>query len=108
MRRTRSNAVVLGLILLLLLAMLGLAGCVPGPNELEGQPNEDGVVAGFLRGLWNGVIAPFIFVWSLFNDDVHMYEVHNNGNWYNFGFLLGLSIILGGGAGGGAGATRRR
>ena len=34
-----------------------------------------------------------------------MYEAHDNGGWYNFGFLLGASIILGGGAGG---ASRRR
>jgi len=31
--------------------------------------------------------------------------VHNNGGWYNFGFILGLSIILGGGA---RGTARRR
>jgi hypothetical protein len=34
-----------------------------------------------------------------------MYEVHNNGGWYNLGFLLGLIIIFGGSGGG---AARRR
>jgi hypothetical protein len=31
--------------------------------------------------------------------------VHNNGGWYNFGFLLGVMVLLGGG---GSGAARRR
>jgi hypothetical protein len=34
----------------------------------------------------------------LFNDHVNLYEVHNNGNWYNFGFVFGLSIVFGGGS----------
>ena len=34
-----------------------------------------------------------------------MYEVHNNGGWYNLGFLQGLIIIFGGSGGG---AARRR
>jgi hypothetical protein len=42
----------------------------------------------------------------LFSDNVSMYEVHNNGNWYNFGFLLGVGTVWGGG-GGGAAARRR-
>jgi hypothetical protein len=37
-----------------------------------------------------------------------MYEVHNTGNWYNFGFLLGMMIILGGGSGGAAARRNRR
>ena len=34
-----------------------------------------------------------------------MYEVHNTGAWYNLGFLLGMSIVFGGG---GASARRSR
>jgi hypothetical protein len=45
------------------------------------------------------------FIVSLFSDVAHVYEVHNNGGWYNFGFLLGVSIIFGGSGGG---AARRR
>lgn len=44
---------------------------------------------------------------SLFTDTVNLYEVHNNGNWYDFGFILGLSCSLGGSAGGGVKASRR-
>ena len=51
--------------------------------------------AGRLRlGLWHGIITPVTFVISLFNENVNIYEVHNNGNWYNFGFVFGLSIVF--------------
>ena len=90
------------------LALLVLASCAPGSNELVNSTNKEGIVAGFWRGLWNGIIAPVTFVISLFNHDVQIYEVHNNGGWYNFGFILGAAAIFGGGAGGGARARRRR
>lgn len=34
-------------------------------------------------------------------------EIHNNGGWYDFGFLIGVSIFFGGSAGGGSRAKRR-
>ena len=82
-----------------------ISGCVAGPNELVNTPDEEGQVSGFWQGLWQGFISPFTFLISLFSETVHVYDVHNNGNWYNFGFLLGASIIFGGGGGG---AARRR
>ena len=85
-----------------------IVGCAAGPNQLKGSADEEGEVAGFWKGLWQGFIAPFTFLISLFTDKVHMYEVHNTGNWYNFGFLLGASIILGGGGGGAGRASKRR
>jgi hypothetical protein len=33
---------------------------------------------------------------SLFNDNVNVYEVNNNGNWYDFGFFFGVLNALGG------------
>ena len=84
-----------------------LAGCVAGPNDLVGSPDETGQIAGFWLGLWHGIIAPVTFVISLFLDGIRVYEVHNNGGWYDFGFLLGMSILFGGG-GGGAAARRSR
>ena len=97
-----KKARVLGI---LALALLVTAGCAAGSNEMANTPDEEGDVAGFWQGLWHGVIAPVTFLISLFSENVHIYEVHNNGNWYNFGFLLGIAIILGGGGGGAA--TRR-
>ena len=91
---------------MLALVVVAMAGCVAGPNSLEGAPNEEGKVAGFWRGLWHGIIAPITFIVSLFTQKVHVYEVYNNGNWYNFGFVLGAGILFGGG--GGARGARRR
>ncbi len=93
---------------ILILGLLALASCAPSPNDLLNSPGEEGKVAGFWQGLWHGIISPFTFIASLFGADVNIYEVHNNGGWYNFGFLLGASAILGGSGGGAAGARRRK
>lgn len=100
MRWTRSAAV------LLLLALV-LAACAAGPNPAVGTPAESGDVAGFFPGLWHGIISPITFLISLFSDTVNVYEVHNSGNWYDFGFVLGAGILFGGGFFG-AGRTGRR
>jgi hypothetical protein len=53
---------------------------------------EDGAApAGFWAGLWHGSIAPVAFIVSLFKPEVGIYETNNNGAWYNFGFILGIS-----------------
>lgn len=67
-----------------------------GPNELVNSEKPDGKVAGFWQGFWHGLIAPITFIMSLFKDNVGIYELHNNGKWYNFGFILGLMIVFGG------------
>ena len=92
----------------ILLVLVVLAGCAPGPNRLADVPNDEGEVAGFWMGLWHGFASPVMFIISLFNKSVEVYEVHNNGGWYTFGFLLGASIILGGSSGGSACRRRRR
>ena len=74
---------------------LVLAACAPGANDAAASGQE---LAGFWLGLWHGIITPVTFVISLFNDNINLYEVHNNGNWYNFGFVLGLSIVFGSGS----------
>jgi hypothetical protein len=81
-----------------------LAACAAGTNPEVAIPDASGDVAGFWMGLWHGIIAPVTFVISLFTDDVNLYEVHNGGNWYDLGFVLGAGILFGGGFGG----TRRR
>ena len=59
---------------------------------MENQEDLAGNVAGFWLGLWHGLIAPFAFVTSLFKEDIGVYEAHNNGRWYNFGFIFGLML----------------
>ncbi|HEY3544911.1 MAG TPA: hypothetical protein VGK17_02325, partial [Propionicimonas sp.] len=54
-----------------------------------------------------GFISPITFIVSLFNHDVGIYEVHNNGGWYNFGFVAGASMFFGGSGASGRGARRR-
>lgn len=92
---------------LLVITLLTLTACAAGVNQLEGSEDPEGEVVGFWRGLWHGFISPLTFIISIFNQNVGIYEVHNNGTWYDFGFLLGASIIFGGG-GTGAGRRRRR
>jgi hypothetical protein len=81
---------------LLLFIIFILTGCVAGSNIMVNTPNAAGTIAGFWLGLWHGFISPISFLLSLFMKNVHVYEVHNNGGWYNFGFLLGASAMFGG------------
>jgi hypothetical protein len=86
----------LTLLVVVLLVLGVLAGCASGPNPSKGTASEHGGVAGFWLGLWQGLIAPVVFVVSLFRRDLNIYEVHNNGAWYNFGYLFGLACFFGG------------
>jgi hypothetical protein len=89
------------------LALL-MSACAAGPNEMVDTGQDP---AGFWLGLWQGLISPITFLISLFTEEVTIYEVQNNGNWYDFGFMLGVMAVFGGGGGGGsasAGRVRRR
>jgi hypothetical protein len=91
--------------LALVIGVLALGACAAGPNPaLDTGPDP----AGFWLGLWHGLITPITFIVSLFTDDVSIYETQNSGNWYDFGFMIGISSVFGGGGGGGAAASRRR
>jgi hypothetical protein len=95
--RVAALAVILG-------SLLMVTACAAGPNDQVGGPGA----AGFWLGLWQGLISPITFIVSLFTDDVNVYEVNNNGNWYDFGFMLGVACAFSGGAGGSSAATSRR
>jgi ABC-type glycerol-3-phosphate transport system substrate-binding protein len=97
MRRSRMILAILALTLL-------LAACAAGANPEVGTAAAGGGSAGFWLGLWHGFISPITFLISLFNENVSIYEVHNSGNWYDFGFVLGAGILFGGGF---LGARRR-
>jgi len=68
----------------LIATLLLLAGCA-GPNPLQ----DTGDAAGFFSGLWHGLTVLFSFIGKLFGASVSIYEVHNTGCWYDFGFLIG-------------------
>jgi len=70
--------------------ILAVAG--PGSKyHISGAP-----AAGFLAGLWHGLISPITFIVSLFNPRVRIYETHNRGRLYDFGFIIGISSAFGG------------
>jgi len=99
--------IVWGVVLAVALLLLA-AACAPGPNSAEKTPDREGRVAGFWKGLWHGLISPVTFIISLFSKTVRLYEVHNNGGWYNFGFVIGAGLFLQGGILGGRKACKRR
>ena len=92
---------------ILIICSLIFISCAAGPNDFVKSGNEEGKIAGFWSGIWHGIISPIAFIVSLFNKNVNVYEVHNSGGWYNAGFLLGVSMVLGG-SGGGAGSKWRK
>ena len=83
-------------IILIIFIFSFIIGCAAGPNDIAKTPAKDGKIAGFWKGFWHGMIFPITFIISLFSKNVHFYEIHNNGNWYNFGFFLGVMAIVGG------------
>jgi hypothetical protein len=56
--------------------------------ENAGQPY------GFWGGVWHGMIMVPDFIGTLIWDDVAVYAVNNNGGWYDFGFIGGLSLVI--------------
>jgi len=81
------------LILLCLLFLLLFTSCTATPQDIEAC--REGEPAGFLYGLWHGIIAPIAFIISLFTDSVSVYSVNNSGGWYDLGFLLGVGAFSG-------------
>ena len=76
--------------ILVIFALFLLTSCAPGNLRFDADP------AGFWFGLWHGFISLVTFIISLFNDNVAIYEANNSGGWYDFGFILGVSIFFGG------------
>ena len=73
--------------------LLLLTSCAAGNSQFT--PDAP---AGFLWGLWHGMIALISLVIHIFNENVAFYEIHNTGGWYDFGFLMGVTCIWGGGS----------
>ncbi len=69
-----------------------------------GMPTRDvdlsGAPANFWLGLWQGLIIYLSFIASWFDNNIVLYQVHNNGFWYNLGYLIALSVSIGAFAGG--------
>ena len=83
------------LFLIVLAPITTLLSCAAGPNALKGSAGANNAVAGFWLGLWHGFTCLFTLIASLFSKSVTIYEVHNNGGWYNSGFVLGAAMFFG-------------
>ncbi|MBW2638180.1 MAG: hypothetical protein JRC86_11825 [Deltaproteobacteria bacterium] len=73
--------------------LLLLSSCAAGDAQFA-QENP----AGFWYGVWHGIIAFISLIIHTFNENVNVYEINNTGGWYDFGFLLGVIFIWGGGS----------
>ncbi len=106
-RRSRLTTTTTTLVLVAA-ALVLLAACAAGANpDVGSAPPGREAPAGFWFGLWHGLILPVTWIVSLFTDTVSPYEVHNSGNWYDVGFIVGVVIVFGGPAGASRGGRRR-
>ena len=73
--------------------LLLLAACARQVPEAVEHARQ---TPGFLWGLWHGFVFPFAWIGSLFDPDIAVYAVPNNGGWYDFGYFLGVTVLGGG------------
>jgi hypothetical protein len=73
------------------LLALSLSGCAYQPEPMGNH------LPGFEYGLLHGFLIVFSFVGSLFTH-IRIYTFPNSGHWYDFGFVLGAALFLGGAA----------
>lgn len=81
------------LVLFGVLCAWAFVGCTAGDPQFTAESP-----AGFWLGLWHGMISLVTLVVGLFDDQVRVYEVHNTGRLYDFGFWLGIVIMAGSGS----------
>ena len=59
-----------------------------------GMAKYKGKPAGFWPGLVHGFILPLTFIYGQFQPRVKLYETDNIGRRYNFGFVVGIIILI--------------
>ena len=74
----------------LIFVILLLSGCADSVSFQEAMDIQE---VGFWYGVWHGICLPFSFIGSLFDDSIAIYAIYNNGNWYNFGYLIGTGVL---------------
>ena len=70
-----------------------LSGCAKSPNVVVSIPSDTHIY-GFWAGTWHGMISSISFIGSFFDNSIKVYAINNNGHFYNFGFIGGLSFII--------------
>lgn len=48
---------------------------------------------GFFLGIFHGLTIIFSLIGSLFSD-IRIYSFPNSGGWYDFGYVIGLLILI--------------
>jgi len=91
----KTKRLIIGSSLLLILFLV--TSCAP--VGMSGQQY------GFLYGIVQGFISPFVLIAKLFGANIGLYAENNTGMLYWAGYILGILILLGGGGGG---YSRRR
>ena len=81
-----------GLIIIIMALFLGSGIFTYFPGSTQWETKD----AGFFTGLIHGVIAPIMLAIAVFTE-YSMYESHNIGWFYEFGFIIGLLLVWGGG-----------
>lgn len=80
------------LIALLLILSFAFMGCA---HTEDVKDCVTGHTYGFWGGLWHGIIAiPDFIAMLIWPGKFTVYAPNNNGGWYAFGFLLGISIEI--------------
>ncbi len=64
---------------------MSLSACLPN----DGTHSKE-KLAGFFWGIWHGWIAPISLIVSFFKDHIGIYEVNNNGFWYNLAYYIAV------------------
>lgn len=67
------------------------AFALAGPDSKYKRPGA--APAGFLAGVWHGLLIVVAFLISLFSERVRIYETNNRGRLYDLGFLLGIGLL---------------
>ncbi len=78
-------------LMFILVVLTTLTSCAAGDARFTAE-----APAGFWLGLWHGAISCITLIIQIFSDTVRVYEVDNTGGWYDFGFLLGVTMFWGG------------
>ena len=90
MKKSISRFVLIGLALAAAAIYIIVFHVEMPTRDLSGAP------ANFWWGPWQGLIVYLSFIASWFEKNIVLYQVNNNGFWYNLGYLIALSLSVGG------------
>ena len=81
----------LGYLLTAAAVLILLSSCLPSQVMTPGDRP-----AGFLFGIWHGWLAPVSLIVALFRPETTIYQAHNTGWWYDFGYYIAIISGFGG------------